>query len=249
MGGVSKAVVMATWDDVPHLSAKDKAEMLASIPEYQRDARSKGVPQLGSGAIYPVPESDIFVPAFKLPAFWPRAYGLDVGWNVTAALFGAHDRETDTLYIYDEHYGQKAEPSVHAAAIRARGAWLQGVIDPAARGRGQADGEQLLQKYRDLGLNLALAENGVEAGLFACWERLTTGRLKIFEHLANTRREYRLYRRDEKGRVVKQMDHAMDAMRYLVVSGIHAATTDPGYLSKMGHTPRVVSDYDPHATL
>jgi phage terminase large subunit-like protein len=45
-----KFVVQATWDDVPHLSAEAKAELLASIPPYQREARSKGVPQLGSGA-------------------------------------------------------------------------------------------------------------------------------------------------------------------------------------------------------
>jgi hypothetical protein len=53
---------------------------------------------------------------------------------------------------------------VHAEAIRARGAWIPGVID-AARGRGQKDGDQLLRIYRELGLDLEPASNGVEAGL------------------------------------------------------------------------------------
>jgi hypothetical protein len=244
---MSKAVTMATWDDVPHLTDKDKAEMLAAIPEWQRDARSKGVPQLGSGAIYPVSEDDVVIPPFAIPAFWPRGYALDVGWNCTCALFGSHDRETDTLYVYNEHYMGKAEPSTHATAIHGRGKWLQGVVDPAARGRSQKDGEQLIQNYRDLGLILSPAINGVESGIFEVWQRLVTGRLKFFSTLSNTRAEYRLYRRDAKGHVVKVMDHAMDTLRYLVMSGIHVFSTDPGYLHKLGHKPGVLSEYDPHA--
>src|SRR5215510_12414120 len=121
---MSKFVVMAGWDDVPHLDEQTKQDLYASIPPYQRDARSKGIPQLGSGAIYPVPESDILVDPFEIPVYWPRAYGFDVGWNRTAAIWAAHDRDTDTAYLYNEHYRGQAEPSVHAEAIKARGAWM-----------------------------------------------------------------------------------------------------------------------------
>jgi len=160
---MSKRVVSATWDDVPHLSAEQKAELWGSIPPYQRDARAKGIPQLGSGAIYPVPESEIVVDPFELPLHWPRGYGLDVGWNRTVAVWGAHDRDTDMVWLWSEHYRGQAEPSVHAAAIRARGEWMQGAVDPAARGRGQRDGEQLLQNYVDLGLQ-GLAHDAELAG-------------------------------------------------------------------------------------
>lgn len=224
---MSKFVIGATWDDVPHLSASQKAELWGSIPPYQRDARSKGIPQLGSGAIFPVPESDILVDPFELPVYWPRSYGLDVGWNRTAAVWGAHDRDTDTVYLYSEHYRAQAEPSIHAAAIKARGDWMLGTIDPASRGRGQKDGEQLLQSYVDLGLMLTPADNGVEAGLFKVWERLSTGRLKVFKTLQNWTAEYRLYRRDENGRVVKKNDHLMDATRYLAVSGLQLGMVAP----------------------
>src|SRR5215467_13831811 len=86
---MSKFVVMAGWDDVPHLDEQTKQDLYASIPPYQRDARSKGIPQLGSGAIYPVPESEIVCKPFEIPRYWPRAYALDVGWNRTAAIWGA----------------------------------------------------------------------------------------------------------------------------------------------------------------
>lgn len=223
----SKFVVMATWDDAPHLDEDVKKELWNSIPPFQRDARSKGVPQLGAGAIYPVPESDIVIPDFDIPAHWPRVYGMDVGWNRTAAVWGAIDRETNTTYLYSEHYRGQAEPIIHADSIKGRGEWIPGVIDPASRGRNQKDGDQLLQQYTELGLELQTAINAREAGLYAVWQRMSGGKLKVFKSLGNWLSEFRLYRRDEKGNVVKENDHLMDATRYLVVSGLQVATTEP----------------------
>lgn len=224
---MSRHVVMATWGDVPHLSQREKDELWESIPPYQRDARSKGVPQLGSGAIYPVPESEIVCEPFEIPAFWPRCFALDVGWNRTAALWGAVDRNSETAYLYSEHYRGQAEPAIHAQAIRARGHWIPGVIDPAARGRSQKDGRSLLEIYRDLGLDLVEADNSVEAGIYAVWQRLSGGRLKVFSSLHNWLSEFRLYRRDEKGRIVKENDHLQDCARYMVMSGLAVACTEP----------------------
>ncbi len=76
-----------------------------------------------------------------------------MGWNRTAALWLARDPESGALYAYAEHYYAHCEPSDNARAIRARGGWIRGVIDPASRGRSQTDGSQLIEKYRELGLN------------------------------------------------------------------------------------------------
>jgi len=214
----SKFVVSASWDDVPHLSPAAKQQLWDSIPPFQRDSRTKGIPQLGAGAIYPVPESDIIVPDFVIPDHWPRGYALDVGWNRTAALWGAHDLESDIIYLYSEHYRGQAEPSVHAESIRGRGKWIPGCIDPAARGRSQRDGEQLKQQYEDLGLDLMNANNAKEAGIYAVWQRLSYGKMKVFSSLNNWKSEFRLYRRDDKGQVVKINDHLMDCMRYIVMT-------------------------------
>lgn len=228
-GGIgAPAITRCGWDDVPHLSQQDKDEMFAKLAPHQRDARTKGVPALGAGAIYPVPEDDIVVPDMVIPDHWGRSYGMDVGWNRTAAVWGAIDRDADIAYLYSEHYRGQAEPSIHAEAIRARGKWMQGVIDPASRGRGQRDGEQLLQNYVDLGLRITPANNARESGIYETWQRLSTGRLKVFASLTNWRNEYRIYRRDDKGHIVKEHDHLMDATRYYVMSGIDVAKTDPG---------------------
>lgn len=224
---MSKWAIQIDWDDVPHLSANDKAELIQSIPPHQREARSKGIPALGSGVIYPVAESEYIVEPFEIPRHWPRAYALDVGWNRTACIWGAWDRDTDTVYEYDEYYVGEAPPQVHAEAIRSRGAWIPGVIDPASRGRSQVDGRALRDEYSAMGLDLALANNEVEAGIFAVYRRLKSTRLKAFSTLQNLRSERRLYRRDEKGRIVKERDHLMDAERYLIMSGMARSITQP----------------------
>jgi hypothetical protein len=101
------------------------------------------------------------------------------------------------------------------------------VIDPAARGRGQRDGEQLLQDYVDLGLDLDVAVNARESGLYQVWQLLSSGRLKVFKSLTNWLEEFRLYRRDDKGQIVKEKDHLMDCTRYFVMSGRERMKTLP----------------------
>lgn len=217
---------MATWDDAPHLSREDKDELWESIPIHQRDARSRGIPQLGSGAIYPVVEQDITVRPFDLPVYWPRVFGMDVGWNCTAAVWGAWDRQSNIVYLYSEYKAGSAEPSIHADAIRSRAKWIPGVIDPASRGRGQKDGDDLFSLYQQLGLNITAADNTVESGIYQVWQRLSSARLKVFDTLNSWLGEYRIYRRDEKGRIVKEHDHLMDATRYLIVSGLDLACVE-----------------------
>lgn len=224
---MSKFLVQASWDDIPHLTAEAKASLYDSIPVYQRDARTKGVPLLGSGAIYPISEADLVIQDIKIPDHWAKAYGFDVGWNRSAVLWGALDRQTDTLYLYSEHYRSESEPVVHAEAIKSRGKWIKGAIDPASRGRSQVDGRNLLDMYKDLGLNLVEAENAVESGIYQVFSRMNTGRLKVFKSCQNWIGEFRIYRRDERGRVVKQRDHLMDCTRYLISRLYEIVRTEP----------------------
>ena len=56
---------------------------------------------------------------------------------------------------------------------------------------------------------------------------MSTGKLKVFASLGNWLQEFRLYQRDNEGRVVKQNDHLMDATRYFIVSGRERMTTAP----------------------
>lgn len=213
-----RAVVTATWDDAPHLSAEQKKKMWDETPPFQRDARSKGVPQLGAGAIYPVPESELVVDPFEIPKHFKRYAGMDVGWKTTAVCWFAMDPDTGVHYLFSDYARGQVEPVVHAEAIKSRGKWVI-AIDPASRGRTQDDGQQLYQMYVGHGLDLRKADNAVETGLYTVWSLLSEGKLKIFKTCQSTLTELRMYRRDEKGNVVKQNDHNMDAMRYGIMTG------------------------------
>jgi Terminase RNaseH-like domain len=217
MGEVSSSryIVQAGWDSVPHLDDKTKQELLDSTPEYLRDARSKGEPSMGSGVIYPIPISDIEVKPFVIPFGWKKGFALDVGWNRTACIWGAQNPVDGIIYLYSEHYKGQQLPVVHATAIKTRGEWIKGCIDPSSGGAGQRDGKQLKEEYRSLGLLLIDANNEVEAGLIACWQALALGQIKIFSTLQSFKAEYRVYQRDERGKVIKANDHLMDCMRYL----------------------------------
>lgn len=221
---MSRAVITCTWDDVPHITPQMQAQMMADLPEHVIETRRKGIPRLGSGAIYPIAESRFVIDPIHIPAHWPRAFGFDAGWHNTAAIWGAWDKDSDVVYLYSEHLQHKWAVPLHAAALKARGRWIPGVGDAAATD--QSDGKQLIKMYRGEGVNLRLAQKQVEAGIQAVYGRLVTGRLKIFQSLEQWLKEYRLYRYDEKtGKPVKTNDHLMDATRYLIMSGLKRAKT------------------------
>ena len=53
--------VVMTIDDVEHYSDEEKAKIIASYPAHELEARTKGIPILGSGRIFPVAEETIAI--------------------------------------------------------------------------------------------------------------------------------------------------------------------------------------------
>lgn len=213
----SKAVIQCGWDDAPWLTEDVKKRLLEDTPEHLREARSKGIPSMEGGSVFTTPLESVLCEPFTIPDNWPRMYGLDVGWKVTAAVWGALDPNTGTIYLYDEHYQGEQMPQHHAHALRMRGEWIRGVIDPAAGGRSQRDGNMLLREYKSLGLRLLPADNALEAGLHKMNELFSTGRLKVFKTLKNFQREYMLYKRKLNGAIDPHCDdHALDCGRYII---------------------------------
>jgi phage terminase large subunit-like protein len=223
----AKYLIIATWDDAPHLTEKQKEAYYAALPPHQKEARSKGIPTLGSGSIYPILEANITVDDFGIPSHWLKCYSLDVGWKKTACLWGAKDPATNNCYLYSEYYKGQAEPFIHAEAIKSRGIWIPGVIDSAAHGRSQDDGKQLYVAYTNCGLDLMNANKSIESGIYNTWQALSLGTLKVFKSLVNWLGEFRTYHRDDNGHIVKEDDHLMDCTRYMVMSGFDRAIAEP----------------------
>lgn len=225
-GGKSKAVIIAGWDDAPWLTQEARDRVLAACPPHLRQARSTGIPGDAGGMVFPIPLGEVLVDDFPIPSHYRLINGLDPGWNNTAALFAALDPDTDTLYIYGDYKRGQAEPIIHAEAIKSKSKWKDApcLIDPAGLGRSQLDGKQAIQLYKQHGLKLIIAENSVEAGIAMMWERLSTGKMKIFRSCKEFQREYVTYQRDEKGNIVKENDHCLDVGRYICMGVKHART-------------------------
>lgn len=214
-------VTTITWDDCPHLTDKAKREMLESFHPHTRDARSKGIASLGSGVIFPIPVDMVFIKPIPIPEHWFRWYGLDLGWNNTSAVFIAHDRDSDIMYIYSEYVGEKQIAAVNASSIKAMSlnGQLIGAADTSIMQINPKDGTRLIEEYRREGLKLVKPDKTVETGINVMWQRLQTGRLKVFNTCTRFKLEYENYHRDEEGKIVKSNDHLMDAARYGIVSG------------------------------
>lgn len=223
------------WDDVPHLADSDKRQMLASYSPHEKEARSRGIPSVGSGKVYPVPESEFVIAPIKIPPHWSRGYAIDPGFTATAAVFFAYDEDNDVVYITEDYKVEKKAPTEHAAYfLRKVGNWMPGVIDPAGQFLAMSKGKDripMLHEYLDMGLNLRLANNQVEPGILNVYNRLMTGRLKVFSNCQRWLEEFRIYRRKEDGTIFKNRkkseDDLMDATRYAIMSGIRWAEPPP----------------------
>lgn len=223
---MSKAMIQVSWDDVPHIDEKMRAQLLASIPPHELEARTKGVPTLGSGAIFPVPEDSLKVEAFPLPPHWPRIAALDFGWDhPTAAVWYAWDRDTDTTYLYDCHKARQTPIPIHASAIKGRGEWIPVAWPHDGYGAdGKRDGEAIkdlyvAEKVKMLPDHATLTDgsNSVEAGLQEMLTAMLEGRFKVFSHLNDWFSEFRTYHRKD-GKIVKEYDDLLSASRYGYVS-------------------------------
>ncbi len=222
MTGPTRHVTRMTIWDVGHIGDDERREIVDSYPAHERDARAKGIPQLGSGRVFPLADEAVSMPAFDRPDHWPVIGGIDFGWDhPTAAVKLAWDRDADVAYITQAYRVRETTPVIHAAALKPWGdmpwAWPRdGLNDTAA-------GENLAKQYRDQGLEMLPGPAGfddggysVEAGLMGMLDRMRTGRLKAFAHLANWFDEFRLYHRKD-GRVVKQYDDLLCATRYALM--------------------------------
>lgn len=248
-----RSVTNMTIDDVDHYSDEEKRRIIESYPAHEREARAKGIPTLGSGRIFPVEEGAIKVAPFAIPAHWPRINGLDFGWDhPTAAVQLAWDRDADCIYVHKAHRMREATPVIHAATVKAWGAWVPTAWPHDGLQHDKGSGEQLAKQYASAGLLMLKdratfedGSNGVEAGLMDMLERMQTGRWKVFSNLDEWFQEFRLYHRKD-GKVVKVMDDLMclhPDTEVITDSGVRRITDLVGETGKVLSVDGVWADF------
>ena len=228
-----QALLQATWDDAPHMTKEVRDQILQALPPHERKMREKGIPQLGSGLVFPIAEDDIVCDPIDIPTHWPRLCGLDFGWDhPTAAVWIAWDRDSDIAYVYDSYSMRQEAVPIHASAIKSRGNWIPVIWPMDGRQADKGSGKSLTEQYRTEGLNMTREhftnppsqgqKDGtggvsVEAGIMEIYTRMQTKRLQIFRNQSKLLEELRMYHRKD-GKIVPVHDDVISAMRYCVMS-------------------------------
>lgn len=235
-----RADINMTIDDVGHYSEEQKAQIIASYPAHEREARAKGVPIMGSGLIFPVEESTITCEPFQIPDLWPIVAGIDFGWDhKTAIVWLAWDRDNDIVYLFDSIAMREQTPKQIAPDIIQRGHWVPCAWPHDGLQHDKGSGIQLAEQYRQAGVNMLHEmaqfpetgdENGykvsrtsVEAGVSEMLQRMQSGRWKVFNNQLEWLQERQLYHR-KAGKIVKERDDVLSASRYAMMMLRYAIT-------------------------
>jgi phage terminase large subunit-like protein len=217
-------VTYMTIDDAEHYTPEQRQKIIDSYPAHERDARTKGIPVLGSGLIFPVPEESLYCEPRDWPDHWPRIGGMDFGWDHPfAAVEVVWDRDADTVYVNRTYRASKVSVIEAAAALRPWGnikwAWPHDGRNETQAGAGVSLAKQYKAQMLDMLHDRAAFEDGsisVEAGLMDMLTRMQTGRFKVMRHLNDWFEEFRQYHRKD-GKVVKVRDDLMSATRYAIM--------------------------------
>jgi hypothetical protein len=145
-----------------------------------------------------------------------RVGGLDFG-DAFAAVWGVLDHD-GVLWLTDEHYHTGQVLAVHARYLPREVMWY---ADPS--------GKVWIRELQHAQFKVRKGLAAVDVGINAVRTRLETGRLRIkpgtCRHLLAEAEVYR-WDPDKPGHPLKENDHALDALRYLV------ARTDQGKMAK-----------------
>jgi phage terminase large subunit-like protein len=241
--GNEMGIIVVDMDDNPHLSAEDKFNTLRGYPPEAIEARKKGKFIHFAGMIYSefsrqdhvFTDSAIFttndLDQLVISPHVNVVVGIDPGIRNRCAVIYAALTSDDKLFIFDEIYEQgKTIGEVCKLIHLTNSKWqvnpLYYVIDPAARNRNNQTGRSDQMEFSDHGIVTIAGQHAIEAGINRVKERLRNHRLYISSDCSNIVREFEEYRwreapqsgEDGKPQPVKTKDHAMDALRYLVMS-------------------------------
>ena len=226
-----------TWSDAPHLTEETKTQLLAAFPDYQREMRTKGIPVLGEGMIYPIAEDRVKCEPFEIPAHYKRVAAIDFGIDhPTTGAWIAYDADSDVMYLYDTYKLAGEVPAIHSAAFKAKGESIPIIYPHDGDNTEKGSGQTLAEKYREHGCNMHIrftnpdGTNHVEPGIMELLERMRTGRFKVFDTQEEWFKEFRKYHR-KNGKRVKVDDDLMDATRYAAISvgrfGVQGGGSNP----------------------
>ncbi len=230
------------WADNPYLDRRAAEQMARSMDEKSLASRRFGKFAVGEGLVYPEFDERVHViPPFSVPADWQDTISIDPGLhNPLSAHWYCADYDGN-VYVVAEHYAAGKDIDYHAQRIREISAaigWhtdgkgrLRALIDSAAGQRTLASSKSVSELFceRDI-----LVDTNVDKDLFAgiaqvkSYLRGAEGRprLYIFEGCTNLVREIKGYFWGSGDLPKKRDDHALDELRYYLMTRPRAAAPE-----------------------
>ena len=231
--GLSRKFIPARLDDNPYLANDGRYEqMLKALPPTQRRQLLEGDWEVAEGAAFTEFDRNIhIIDPFEIPIHWDRIKGIDYGYaSESACVWGAIDRDDNTLIIYRELY-QKGLLATDLAQLIAEMELndpmsVPGVLDTACWNRTGQTGPTVGETLVKAGHKLRRADKNRVAGKIQIHEYLKvqqSGRpkLQIFNTCPNLIRELQSIPLDKSNPEdvdTHAPDHAYDALRYLIMS-------------------------------
>jgi phage terminase large subunit-like protein len=223
-GGESIYLDTATWDDAPHLDPKAKQELSASYQDFEREARTLGVPMMGEGRVFTTPEEELKIEPFEIPPYFARIKGIDFGIDHPAAVVDlAWDRDKDVIYVTRVWRKKGAKSEEHARAITDKTPWIPVAWPHDGTNREKSNGIRLKDNYKPYGVKFlsmsARYDNEVggsqrtEPIVQEFDDRCRDGEIRVFSDCPEFFDEYRNYHR-KGGQLTKTRDDVLKACFY-----------------------------------
>ena len=231
--GLSRKFIPARLDDNPYLANDGRYEqMLKALPPTQRKQLLEGDWEVAEGAAFTEFDRHLHViEPFDIPIHWERIKGIDYGYaSESACIWGAVDRDDNTLIIYRELYrkGLLATDLAHLIAEMELNDPMSvpGVLDTACWNRTGQTGPTVGETLVKAGHKLRRADKNRIAGKIQIHEYLKvqqSGRpkIQIFNTCPNLIRELQSIPLDKSNPEdvdTHAPDHAYDALRYLIMA-------------------------------
>lgn len=225
-------LIHVTLFDSSLYTDEQKQMMVNSIPPWQQQFSIYGNPSAGQAAVFGgIMKQDITMPPPHIPDHWKRLSSIDFGFrDPNIVLFGTKDPALDVFYIYDELCHRDTEIINIAPQIVSRQKQFIPLVFPPDGYAERGIGTTLIKKYQECGVitTTEIAANwlydplgndrSISTGIIHIRQLLKDGKLFISPACTELLKEFDLYQYGNNGKFLDKDNHAVDALRYLIMS-------------------------------
>lgn len=216
----------SSWADNPYMTEEEKIRLRAATPAYLLEAREHGIPIFGVGKVFTMKEEDILIDPFEIPPHFKLIYGIDPSATSKGYWGGVllaeepspvRGQRGATYVIRDYKMSGVTMSEHHDNLLGIMPDWCFGVCDPAGGGEETTTREsaiQFLQRHRRTIVKAEKANKRKEVTIGEIEILARSGKFKIFKTCKHYIDEFRRYSRDDKGVIIKENDHCLDASFY-----------------------------------